>query len=91
MSQLLDFYPFSNPGQSGAAALERIQDNRRNRLMRSGDAGVTGEEADWLLNNMVLKADAAREEQARIVKWLRANGHEEIALDIEHDAHREDV
>lgn len=91
MSKLLDFYPFSNASQSGQAALERIRDNRLNRLVRSGDASVTGEEADWMLDNMVLKADAAREEQARIVLWLRANGHAEIALDIEHDAHREVV
>jgi len=89
MSDLREFYFFSNAEQSGAASLERIRDNRLARLLRTGDASINGEEADWLLDNMVLKTKAAREEQERIIKWLRANGHDDIALDIEHDAHRE--
>lgn len=89
MAGLREFYAFSDALQSGRATLERIRDNRLTRLLRSGDASINGEEADWLLDNMVLKEDAAREEQERIVKWLKANGHGDLALDIEHDAHRE--
>ncbi len=89
MADLREFYAFSDALQSGRATLERIRDNRLTRLLRSGDASVNGEEADWLLDNMVLKADAAREEQERIVKWLKANGHDDIALDIEHGVHLE--
>lgn len=70
-----------------AETLKRIQENRVSRLVATGNDWVTGEEADWMLDHMVLRDKAEAQERAAVVAWLRKQGLDEIADDIAYGVH----
>jgi len=70
-----------------AETLKRIQENRVSRLVATGNDWVTGEEADWMLDHMVLRDKAEAQERGAVVAWLRKQGLDEIADDIAYGVH----
>lgn len=74
---------FTKPSET----LRRIQENRIARLVATGHDWIKGDEADWMLDHMVLRDRAQAEERAAVVTWLRKQGLEDIADDIAYGAH----
>lgn len=70
--------------RSSEATARIIEENRTARLVALGDGFVTGEEMDWFLTAYAPRDRVVAEVRAQIVGWLRKQGHEEIADDVEY-------
>lgn len=61
-----------------------IEENRTARLVALGEDFVTGEEMDWFLAAYAPRDRIVAEVRKQITDWLRKQGHEDIADDVEY-------
>lgn len=70
--------------RSAETTARLIQENRTARLVALGDDFVTGEEMDWFLAAYAPRDRIVAEVRQQITAWLRKQGHEDIADDVEY-------